>query len=47
MKLIAPDKLVIVVVGDQKKIEPKLRALGLAQKIELRDSDGNLMKTPR
>jgi zinc protease len=42
-RLFQPDALAVVVVGDRKVIEPKLRALPIAKTIEYRDLDG----TPR
>jgi zinc protease len=35
---------IIVVVGDRKVIEPKLRALPMGKTIELRDAEGNALK---
>jgi zinc protease len=42
-KYLQPDKLVVILVGDLKKIEPQLVKLGLGQ-YELRDADGNVKK---
>jgi predicted Zn-dependent peptidase len=35
---------IIVVVGDRKVIEPKLRALPMGKSLELRDAEGNVLK---
>jgi zinc protease len=35
---------IIVVVGDRKVIEPKLRALPMGKAIDLRDAEGNVLK---
>ena len=40
-KYLVPEKLVVVAVGDRKKIEPQLRKLKLGT-IEVRDTDGTL-----
>ena len=40
-KYLVPEKLVVVAVGDRKKIEPQLRKLKLGP-IEVRDTDGTL-----
>lgn len=42
-KLIQPDNLVWVIVGDRSKVEAGVRELGLGE-IQLIDSDGNLVK---
>jgi zinc protease len=35
---------IVVVVGDRKVIEPKLRALPMGKTLELRDAEGNVLK---
>jgi zinc protease len=40
-KYIQPNKLIVVIVGDMKKIEPQIAKLGFGP-YELRDADGNL-----
>lgn len=42
--LFMPDRLVIVVVGDRKLIEPSLRALPFVRAVEFRDAAGRLVK---
>ena len=42
-KVVHPDQLVWVVVGDRSKIESGIRALGWGE-IQLLDTDGNLVK---
>jgi zinc protease len=42
-KYLQPDRMVVVVVGDRKKVEPALSALKLGPP-EIRDADGNLKK---
>jgi zinc protease len=42
-KYLVPEKLLVVVVGDRKKVEPELARLKLGT-IELRDADGNVKK---
>ena len=42
-KYLAPQKMILVVVGDRAKIEPELRKLNLGP-IEFRDADGKLLK---
>jgi len=41
-KLFFPERLIIVVVGDRKTIEPALRLLPFAKTIELRDAEGHV-----
>ena len=41
-KFLVPDKMLVVAVGDRKKIEPGMNALGLG-KIQLRDTEGKLI----
>jgi len=41
-KHLAPERMVVVVVGDRKKILPQLQPLGLGE-AEVRDSDGQLL----
>ncbi len=43
-KYLAPDRMLIVAVGDRAKIEPQLKPLNLGQ-ISLRDADGNEVKS--
>jgi zinc protease len=45
-RLFHPDALTIVVVGDQKLVEPQLRALPFVKEIEMRNLDGNLLSAP-
>ena len=42
-KYLVPGKMVVVAVGDRKKIQPQLAALKLGA-IEIRDADGNVKK---
>ncbi len=42
-KYLAPDKMIVVAVGDRAKIEPELAKLNLGP-VEIRDADGNLKK---
>jgi zinc protease len=42
-KYLVPEKLVVIVVGDRKKVQPELAKLKLGP-IELRDEDGNVVK---
>ena len=42
-KYLIPEKILVVAVGDKKKIEPGMNALGLG-KIELRDTEGKLIR---
>ena len=42
-KYMAPARVIMVVVGDRKRIEPELRKLNLGP-IEIRDSDGKVLK---
>jgi zinc protease len=42
-KYLVPDRLIVVVVGDRRKVEPELARLKL-RPIELRDSDGNVAR---
>jgi zinc protease len=41
--LFHPESLVLVVVGDRRRIEPQLRALPFVKEIELRDADGEIV----
>jgi zinc protease len=41
-KYLIPEKVLIVAVGDRKKIEPGMSALGLG-KIQLRDAEGKVV----
>jgi zinc protease len=41
--VLAPDKLVWIVVGDREKIEPGIRELGLGPIYEI-DGDGNVTR---
>jgi zinc protease len=43
-RLIQPEAMTIVVVGDRKAIEGGLRALPFVKSVEIRDVDGNLAK---
>ncbi len=43
-RLFFPDRLVIVVVGDRKKIEKSLRALPMVKTVEFRDANGELTR---
>jgi zinc protease len=43
-KVLRPDRVVWVVVGDRKKIEPGIRELNLGPLYEI-DADGNLKAT--
>ena len=43
-KYLTPEKMTIVIVGDQKKIEPKLREIkGYGENIQHLDKDGNII----
>jgi zinc protease len=44
-KYLAPERMVVVAVGDRAKIAPQLEPLKLGP-VELRDSDGQLPATP-
>jgi len=41
-KYLIPQKLIVIAVGDRKKIEPELKALGLGE-IQLRDAEGKVI----
>jgi zinc protease len=43
-QLFFPERLIVVVVGDRKLIEPSLRALPFVKTIELRNAEGKLVK---
>ena len=43
-KLFPSEAWIVVIVGDRKAIEPKLRPLPMAKTIELRDVDGEILK---
>jgi zinc protease len=43
-KYIAPERFVVIAVGDRKKIEAELKKLDLGA-IEIRDTDGNVVET--
>ncbi|MDB4967364.1 MAG: peptidase domain protein [Myxococcales bacterium] len=43
-KLLTPNNLTIVVVGDRKAIEPEMRLLPFVKSIEFRDVEGKLLK---
>jgi zinc protease len=43
-QLFFPERLIIVIVGDRKAVEPGLRRLPFVKTIEMRDADGNLRK---
>ena len=42
-KYLIPEKVLVVAVGDRKKIEPGMSALGLG-KIQLRDAEGKVIQ---
>ena len=44
-KYLAPDKLIVVAVGDRAKIEPELRKLNLGA-VEMRTPDGKKVAAP-
>jgi len=43
-KYLIPQKLTVLAVGDRKKIEPELKALGLGE-IQLRDTEGKVVSS--
>jgi zinc protease len=43
-KYLIPQKLIVIAVGDRKKIEPEMKALGLGE-IQLRDAEGKIIST--
>ncbi len=43
-RLIHPEALTIVIVGDRKVVEPQLRKLPVGSALEIRDVDGNVVK---